>query len=196
MLNYRFINNSNMTHESLPPIQTTPEETAQNAGWRPGERLADEQLDTLKRYLLNAADRNRSGEHFADASTRMKGISEQVGDELGLGEIAISGVALGSLSRNPVALRQFAPTLAERMVGIGMQREHVSILLKMQQSFGARPGAGDIGLALKSGLGYLDRRAEDHHEDTSRAKVAFLASGLAATQDVSLRRAILKQLQA
>ena len=192
-----------MTHESIPPLESTPavpanafEQPAGNPEVRTVEQhLASEQVEALKNYTFNATDKNTGDKHFAAAVNHMKTISERVGDELGLGEIAISAAALGSLSRNPSALQRSGQTLADKMIANGMQREHVGILMMMQQSYAAKPEAMNIGQILKSGLGYLDGRKENHGEDTSRAKVAFLASSLAATQDISLRQAILKQLQ-
>lgn len=192
-----------MTHETTPLPEFTPvvpAEASELPAVNPemhaiDQHLATEQLDALKDYTLNAIDKNTGDKHFATAVTRMKTVSERVGDSRGLGEIAITAAALGSLSRNPSALQGSGRTLADKMIAKGMQREHVVILMKLQQSFAAKPAAMNIGQTLKLGLDYLNGRSTIHGEDTSRAKVAFLASSLAATQDVSLRRAILKQLQ-
>lgn len=192
-----------MTHESTPPLESTlvvPAEASELPAGIPevladGQHLASEQVEVLKNYTLNATDKNTGDKHFTTAVNHMKTVSERVGDSLGLGEIAISAAALGSLSRDPSALQRSGRTLADKMIARGMQREHVVILMKLQQSFAAKPAAMNIGQTLKLGLDYLNTRTTIHGEDTSRAKVAFLVSSLAATQDVSLRRAILKQLQ-
>lgn len=176
-------------HAEADEHQVNPEITASEPG------LAVEQIATLKHYLVEAADKNSARKHLALALTRMNESSKQVGDDSGLGEIAVCAVALGSLSHDPDALHQAAPALIKRMTDNGLQKEHASTMLEIQKVYTAKPGATDIGLTLVSGLKYLDRRKQLYGDDITQGRIAFLSSGLAASQDANLRKFILRQLR-
>ena len=192
-----------MTHEQIPPSEIAPSMAPVSSEQQitspevrtPDVQLAPGQLDALKDYTFNALDKNNGGKHFVTALERMKPISERVGDDLGLGKIAITAAALGSICHNPAARTQSGPNLVKRIHETGIQSEHIKVLLDMQKRFGNKPDVVNIGVTLRSGLSYLGHRKEKYGEDTSQARVAFLASSLAATQDVGLRKIILKELR-
>jgi hypothetical protein len=182
-----------MSHELSTPTTDTPEQIQQLPA------LPADQIDLLWNYTHRITD-NITGRGFEggykSAIDHLKSKSEQTSEDVGLGEVALTAATVGAMTRNPAEFQKSAEAFTRRMVlELGISPEHATIFLRMQGDFSSRPSPENIARALSSGLKYLDGRQESFGEDTTSARIAFLASGLAATQETSLRRAIIKQLQ-
>ncbi|MGH7241173.1 MAG: hypothetical protein ACREGB_02650 [Candidatus Saccharimonadales bacterium] len=177
----------------MPPV-VQAEETAPNPEQAVENlRLPSEQRKLLVDYTLHSTDKGQSAEHYQKVLARMDTLAERDGDDPTLGKLAVTAATMGALTRTPDRFKQHGRSLMDRARSMGLQDEHAKIFIRIQQDYAAKQSAG-IPETLRSGLRYLDKRQQVHGEDISSARIAFLASGFAATQDTSLRQAIVKQL--
>lgn len=158
--------------------------------------LPAEQLKHMVEYVTGAADQGYAMQSYESAVRTNARISEQHEQDATLGEIAVTAAAAGSLIRDRAGMAAHCAALTDRMVHqMGLDPAHATLFFDMQNHLALQPrDSGHIFAALAYGIGLLERREEQKGEDATKAKVAFLASGFAAIQDIDLRNQIYDDL--
>jgi hypothetical protein len=201
-----------MTNEQSAPLENTPGTMPQVTGDLSSlgqlntlsgapEQISEErhlsapQLDLVVKFT-RSADAYRTGLEYQRAIEGMRSTSEHTGDDPDLGGVAITAVAIGALSRDPASFSQHKKSLRQSIEQMGFPDRHADVLFDMQGRFfqgSHRPAR--IAQVLHAGLENLDSRRDTHGENTSAARVAFIASAFAATHDQDLRVALFRDLQ-
>jgi energy-converting hydrogenase Eha subunit A len=155
------------------------------------------QLAILVRYVAGSVD-SISGESY-DYSRAIRDVttlSSEMGNNVDVGYIAITAARVGALTRNPADFDSSGIGLITSMVHENdLTGDQAGVFRDMQNRFTWEHTAINVSNVLGAGLEYLKGREFTDGEDISRAKIAFLASAYAATEDMNLRQSIHNRIE-
>jgi len=160
--------------------------------------LSPQQLATFTDYVHGSTDRHFNPDAYRSVTSRMNALSQQAGIDENGGRLVITAATVGAMTRDPRAFELSARGLMKRMKDdLGLSEPQTKVFQQLIGRFRTSQGRPDVvGHSLSGALQAIKQRAEQHGEDSSVARVAFLASAFAATKDRGLRLAIHRDLEA